>query len=108
MDDELIASMTEAIVNEVHPDEIFLFGSRARGIARTSSDVDLLVVVPDSDEALRYRRRMTGRLYRSLAHFPVAKDILVFTHAEVDHWRRVQGHVVATGIQEGKRIYARQ
>ena len=108
MDEEFIASMAAAIVNEIHPDEIFLFGSHARGDARTGSDIDLLVVVPDSDEALRHRRRMTGRLYRSLAHYPVSKDILVYTRAEVDRWRAVQGHVVAAGMREGRRLYARQ
>ena len=107
MDEKLIASMANAIVDEIHPDEIVLFGSRARGEALSGSDVDLLVVVPDSEEARHHRRRMTGRLYRSLAHYPVAKDILVCTRAEVEYWRGVSGHVVATGLREGRCLYVR-
>ncbi len=107
MDEKLIAAMADAIVNEIHPDEIVLFGSHARGDAQSGSDFDLLVVLPDSEEALRYRRRITGNLYRSLAAYPVAKDILVYTRGEVEHWRRVSGHVVATGLREGRRLYAR-
>ena len=38
----------EQIVDVVQPEEIWLFGSRARGTAGPESDWDLLVVVPDS------------------------------------------------------------
>ncbi len=99
--------MTDIIGNEVHPDEIVLFGSRARGNARPGSDFDFLVVVPNSEEALRHRRQITGNLYRSLASYPVSKDILVYTRGEVEHWGGVSGHVVATGLWEGRRLYAR-
>ena len=107
MDEKLLAAMADAMVNEVHPEEIVLFGSHARGDARSGSDFDFLVVLPDSEETLRHRRHITGKLYRSLSAYPVAKDILVYTRAEVDHWRRVSGHVVATGLLEGRRLYAR-
>jgi uncharacterized protein len=107
MDEKLIAAMADAIVNGIHPDEIVLFGSHARGAAQTGSDFDFLVVLPDSVEALWHRRHITGRLYRSLAAYPVAKDILVYIRGEVEHWRHVSGHVVATGLREGRRLYAR-
>jgi len=107
MDETLLQAMADAIVAELHPDEIVLFGSYARGDDRIGSDLDLLVVVTDSEETQRKRRKITGLLYRRLAAFPVAKDILLFTRSEVEHWRNVPGHVVATGIQEGRRIYAR-
>jgi uncharacterized protein len=35
------------IEDTYHPDQVWLFGSRARGEARASSDWDLFVVVPD-------------------------------------------------------------
>ena len=107
MDEALLQAMTEAIVDEVHPDEIILFGSHARGDVNPASDLDLLVVVPDSEEARLKRRRITGRIYRSIAAYPVAKDILLYTRSEVDHWRRVRGHVVATGLEEGRQLYVR-
>ncbi len=106
MDEIVLRSMTNVIVEAVHPDEIVLFGSYARGTEHPKSDVDFLVVVPDSDAAKK-RRRMTGHLYRSLASYPVAKDILVFTRSEVEHWRNIPGHIVATSLQEGRRLYAR-
>lgn len=107
MDEKLLASMTDTIVDEVSPDEVILFGSYAKGSERPGSDVDLLVVMPEAEETRRHRRRLTGRLYRRLAIFPVPKDILVFTRDEVERWRNVTGHVVATGLREGRRLYAR-
>lgn len=107
MDESLLASMADAIVDEIAPEEVVLFGSHAKGTGHIASDVDLLVVVPDSEEAHRHRRQLTGRLYRRLAAFPVSKDILLYTRSEVDRWRSVPGHIVATSLGEGRRLYAR-
>ncbi len=107
MDESLLTSMTDTIVEEVQPDEVILFGSHAKGTDRGESDVDFLVVMTDSEEFRRYRRRLTGRLYRRLARFPISKDILVYTRGEVERWRGVSGNIVATSLQEGRRLYAR-
>ena len=107
MDETLLRSMTQDIVDTVHPEEVILFGSHAKGTERGGSDVDLLVVMPEAEETRRKRRRITGRLYRRLASFPVPKDILVYTRGEVERWRTVPGHIVATGLNEGKRLYVR-
>ncbi len=106
-DEALLQPITEAIVDEVHPEAIILFGSRASASCKPGSDVDLLVVVPDSEEARRHRRKLTGRLYRRLAAFPVAKDILVYTRPEVERWRSSPGHIIATTLEQGRRLYGR-
>ena len=107
MDENLLKAMTDTIVAEAQPEEVFLFGSYARGTERAASDVDLLVIMPDSEETRRQRRRLTGRIYRRLAGFPLSKDILVYTRGEVNRWRDVPGHIVATSLREGRRLYAR-
>ncbi|HEO70518.1 MAG TPA: nucleotidyltransferase domain-containing protein, partial [Candidatus Hydrogenedentes bacterium] len=66
MDDKLLNAMTATIVDEVQPDAVIPFGSQAKRTDRPESDVDLLVVMPDSDEVRRRRRHFTGRLYRRL------------------------------------------
>ena len=105
MDETTLGAMTDRIVDELHPEEIFLFGSRAVGADHADSDIDLLVILPDSEETRRYRRRLTGRLYRRLASFPVSKDILVYTRSEVERWRDVPGHVISTSLRNGRRLY---
>lgn len=105
MDENLLKSITDTIVDEVHPDEVILFGSYAKGMERAESDLDFLVIMPDSEETRLGRRRVTGRLYRRLVFVPVPIDILVYTRSEMERWRNVQGHVVATSLSEGRRLY---
>ncbi len=106
MDEQMLESMTAEIVDELHPDTIILFGSHARGNAGQHSDVDLLVIVPDSEEALRHRRQIEGRLYRRLARYPVSKDVLVFTREEIHRWKAVRGHIIESSLREGRQLYA--
>jgi predicted nucleotidyltransferase len=59
------AFMVGRLVAAVHPEMIWLFGSRARGDGRPDSDYDLLVVLPDDEMAegdpyLRVREPLTG------------------------------------------------
>jgi len=106
-DEELLQSMTDSLVDELEAEEVILFGSRADGTARKGSDVDLLIIVPDSEEARRHRRLLTGRAYRRLGRYPVAKDILVYIRSEAERWRHVQGHIVSTILSQGRRLYGR-
>ena len=108
IDERMLRQMTDTIVSEVHPEEVILFGSYAKGLAREDSDLDLLIVMPETSETRRYRRRLTGRLYRRLAALPMSKDILVYTRNEVEQWRDVPGHIVATSLNEGRRLYGRR
>jgi predicted nucleotidyltransferase len=103
---ELLAAMTREIVDEVHPEAIVLFGSRAAGDHNARSDVDLLIVLPDSEQARRKRRAIAGRLYRRLAHHGVSKDLLVYTRSEVDQFKGVPGHIVETCARRGVKLYA--
>lgn len=58
--------MVRAIVEEVGPEQVILFGSRARGDQRKDSDIDLIVMMlraaERDDEALRGRVGLTDRL----------------------------------------------
>lgn len=89
------------IVATMHPRKIVLFGSRARGEARPSSDIDLLVIA-DSDEP-RYRR--SRALYGALRHIMVPMDILVYTPNEVEEWSQVRQAFVTSVVREGKVLY---
>ena len=76
--DTLIDQMVKAVVDEVDPEQVILFGSRARGEEQEDSDVDLVVVEAEPFGRERSRHKEMVRLYKVLANFPVSADILVY------------------------------
>lgn len=103
--EELIRQMADVVIREVDPEAIVLFGSHATGGASPDSDVDLLVVETARFELDRDRRREMTRIWRALAKFPVAKDILVYSREEVERWRGARNHVIGRAIREGRFLY---
>ena len=106
--DALLDQMVQAIVAEVDPEQVILFGSYARGDAREDSDVDLVVVEAEPFGPERSRRRELVRLYHALVEFPVSTDILVYSHDDVAYWRDSLNHVLARALREGKVLYERR
>jgi uncharacterized protein len=102
-DNELLDTIVERIREAAQPDQIILFGSRARGSARANSDYDLLVV-KKSDEP-RYRR--SAPLYTRLADLPAEVDIVVYTPTEIAEWSAVPQALVSIAVREGRLLYER-
>jgi predicted nucleotidyltransferase len=105
--DEVLADMVLAIVREVSPEHVYLFGSYARGDARKDSDVDLLIVVREPFGTGHSRFQEINRIHRVLSSFRIAKDILVYSSDEFAKWRHSLNHVVGRCVREGKLLYAR-
>lgn len=105
--DVLLEQMVQAIVEEVDPEQVILFGSRARGEEREDSDVDLVVVAAEPFGKTRSRRLEAVRLCRTLARFVVLKDILVYSRYEAKRWRGSINHVLAQALREGRVLHER-
>ncbi len=106
--DAVLDQIVRKIVEEVDPEQVILFGSRARGDARAGSDVDLVAVESEPFDHQRSRRLQTARLHRSLAGFGVAKDLLLYSRDEVAYWRDSLNHVLARALREGRVLYERR
>jgi predicted nucleotidyltransferase len=100
---ELLADVVQRILDVGSPRRIVLFGSRARGDARRNSDLDLLII--EDSELPRYRR--SPRYLRALVGVFPAKDIVVWTPAEVNAWRDVPNAFVTSALREGRTLYER-
>jgi len=61
-----------------------------------------------SGSITRSRHKELVRLYHAIAEFPVAADVLVYSHEDVDYWRDSLNRVLARALREGKVLYERQ
>ncbi len=59
IDEATLGEIVRRLVEATDPDQIVMFGSRARGDARPDSDLDLLII-NDSDEP-RHRRAIPAK-----------------------------------------------
>lgn len=92
--------MLARIVDVMHPEQIWLFGSRARGEAREDSDWDLMAILPDGapeqdlDLASVWSRLRDLRLERV--------ELFTMTRSDFDAWRHSLGTlaevVASTGV----------
>jgi predicted nucleotidyltransferase len=99
---DLLEEITQRLVAEFQPDQIILFGSHAWGAPHEDSDVDLLVIVPESNEPPVQRAQ---RAHCCLSGLNVPKDVLVKTRAEVERYRHVHASLTGQILEEGRVLY---
>jgi predicted nucleotidyltransferase len=100
---ELLADITQRIVDAFHPYKVILFGSYAYGTPHKESDLDLFVLM-DSAESMP--SRMT-RVYQ-VAEAPfLSMDVLVFTPAELQARLEAGDQFYFDLLARGKMLYDR-
>jgi len=97
--------ITHRLVDEFDPEAIYLFGSYAWGQPQPGSDLDLLVIIRDSQQQPVQR---AVRAQHSLRGVPAAVDVLVKTSAEVERYRHVHASLEAQILEKGKLLYGRR
>ena len=97
-----IDTAVERLVAEFHPEQIWLFGSYAWGEPRSESDLDFVVVVPESDESpLARAQRAQSRLWG----IPIAMDVVVPTKKDFERVRHLKGSLTYKIVNEGRLLY---
>jgi predicted nucleotidyltransferase len=101
-DEDVLARLLSRIIEAMRPDQIWLFGSRARGGARANSDWDLLVVLPDdaTDDDLDLMRA-----WQTVRDLRIPADVIPVRRSEFEEARDHAGTLVRTVVGEGKQIY---
>ena len=99
---DIIDIIIQKIISAVNPEKIILFGSYAKGKQNSKSDLDIAVIVKNSEEP-QYRRPVPIRL--ALSHIIFPKDIIVFTEQEIIDWQDVPQAFITTILKTGKNIY---
>lgn len=96
--------IVDRLVNEIHPNKIYLFGSYAWGVPTEDSDLDLMIIVESTplktvDRVLKARKALWG--------IPVSKDILVKTKDEFEKFANMKASLEAEIMQKGKLLYGK-
>ena len=102
--ENLLEEIARRLVAELQPEQILLFGSHAWGTPNEDSDLDLLVIVSDSDAK---PTRRASRAYRCLRGLLAPIDILVKTRAEVERFRHVRAAFERQILERGEVLYGR-
>jgi len=97
-----LEAAVERLVAEFEPEAIYLFGSHAWGTPTEDSDIDLMVIVPESQE--RPVRRMQ-RAHRCLSDLNFSKDVFVQTRREFERYQHLPVSIQHQILQQGKKLY---
>ena len=99
---ELIKKITNRLKDALQPLKIYLFGSHAYGDADEDSDIDLLVVIPDTNQS-RHDLALKGRA--NLRDLIIPMDLIVCTHSEIEKWENVKCTLIYTVMRKGRLLY---
>lgn len=99
--EQVIADMVALIVERFAPQQIILFGSRARGTARPRSDIDLLVVFPEVCDKRETAIAISDYLFAAA----LPKDILLSTPGELAYEQPFTGSVLDRAVRGGIVLY---
>lgn len=102
LEEDLLKTVTKKLVAEFQPEQVWLYGSHAWGTPHDDSDVDLLVVVPHSDET---PIRRSQRAHRCLRGLRMPKDILVETRLEVNRVKDLKTSLENAILARGRKLY---
>jgi predicted nucleotidyltransferase len=82
--------------------KVILFGSHARGNARSDSDLDLLVIEPE----VKSRRAEYVRLREALGNLGVPIDLVVIPASHLEEWGHFEGTMLNDALREGRVLVA--
>lgn len=99
---ELLNEITRRLAESIHPERIYLFGSHAAGNPDDDSDVDLLVVVRDTDKSTR-EITIEGR--KSLRDLLIPFDLIVCTEKQFNRYGQVKNTIMNEALCEGRIVY---
>jgi predicted nucleotidyltransferase len=101
---DLIDEIARRLVDELHPEQIILFGSHAWGTPTEDSDIDLVVIMPDDAGP---PAEVDFRARTALWDLGIAKDILVMTRSRLNRYGRVVASLERKILDEGIILYGR-
>jgi predicted nucleotidyltransferase len=98
----ILEEIKKRLIKVYAPQAIYLFGSYAWGNPTPDSDLDLIIIVPKSEEK-SYKRSIVGDL--ALSDILVSRDIIVYTVDEFKERMKDVSTLCSKVVKEGKLLY---
>ena len=95
----------DRILEVLQPEQVWLFGSRARETHRPDSDWDLLAVLPDTADDDRLDLGMLWPRLRDLRRLRV--DVFPIRRRDFEHDRKIFGELAEAVAREGRLVHGR-
>lgn len=99
---KILDEITNRLVKELNPERIYLFGSYAYGSPSPHSDMDFLIVVPETTERIIDLQR---RARKSIGYVDCGVDVIVRTESDFEHRASWPSNLEATIKSKGKLLY---
>lgn len=103
-DQALLDEVISRVIRVAAPQRIILFGSAARGTMGPHSDLDLLVVTEQADDA----GELEGDIHEALAGLDASFDIVTVTPPALARYGNAIGTVYRSALGEGRVLYSRR
>lgn len=102
VDNDKLNIVVDRLVKAYTPNEIYLFGSLAWGNPSEDSDLDLLIIVDNTEEKI-YKRPIKG--IKALRGLKLAKDVIVYTNDEFNKLASNKASLFHKIKEEGIKLY---
>ena len=101
--DPVLDEIVHRLIGVYHPEEIYLFGSRARGEAGADSDYDLMIVVSDETPPSHQSSKLA---YQAIWGLKASVDVLIWTRKSFDQRLHLRASLPSAIVREGKLLHA--
>ncbi len=102
LDERLLDEVIGRVLTSIDATQIVLFGSAARGTWSPESDLDLLVLVPETEVT----RTNQVKVRTALRGLGVAVDVVLMTTSRFEETKDIIGGLAYPASREGEVIYA--
>lgn len=99
--DKNLKNILSVLQKEFQIIDVYLFGSRAKGSASSSSDYDLFIVIKESNVTPHERAKKGRELLWNLPH---SVDLFIYTQTEFEDWKNEFSSIPYIAFHEGLRL----
>ncbi len=100
--DPLVKTIVQRIAQSIKPERIILFGSRANGIGRDDSDVDLVIIY----RGPLSKRQVKIRIRQLFPHPDFSLDVFVLTPEDFENQKNIANTLAREVADKGVICYA--